>query len=153
MRQKHNFLGRWESNVKKSKKILKMKSSTSLAQIPEGICFCDPCDPLLGSIEDISPAQIYRAGLTSVVFFLPPFLCCYLFSRWNIHLFVLVFSDPILFSISFPVFYFPCLLLSIFLHCFSLHILYFLFLSSFVCLLLSFLLPSIFILLISLFII
>ena len=61
--------------------------------------------------------------------FLPSFLCCYLFSKWNIHFFILVFSDPILFSLSFPVFYFPCLLLSIFLLSLSLHILSFLFLS------------------------
>ena len=61
--------------------------------------------------------------------FLPSFLCCYLFSKCNIHFFILVFSDPILFSLSFPVFYFPCLLLSTFLLCLSLHILYFLFLS------------------------
>ena len=52
--------------------------------------------------------------------FLPSFLCYYLFSKCNIHFFILVFSDPTLFSLSFPVFYFPCL---------SLHILYFLFLS------------------------
>ena len=61
--------------------------------------------------------------------FLPSFLCCYLFSKCNIHFFILVFSDPILFSLSFPVFYFPCLLLSTFLLCLSLHIIYFLFLS------------------------
>ena len=61
--------------------------------------------------------------------FLPSFLCCYLFSKCNIHFFILVFSDPTLFSLSFPVFYFPCLLLSTFLLCLSLHILYFLFLS------------------------
>ena len=61
--------------------------------------------------------------------FLPSFLCCYLFSKCNIHFFVLVFSDPTLFSLSFPVFYNPCLLLSTFLLCLSLLILYFLFLS------------------------
>ena len=73
--------------------------------------------------------------------FLPSFLCCYLLSKWNIYFFILVFSDPILFSLSFPVFYLPCLLLSIFLLCLSLHILYFLFLSFFYflsCCLLSF---------------
>ena len=75
--------------------------------------------------------------------FIPSFLCCFLFSKWNIYFFILVFSDPILFSLSFPVFYFPCLLLSIFLLCLSFHIVYFLFLSFFVCLLLSFLLSSI----------
>ena len=46
--------------------------------------------------------------------FLPSFLCCYLFCIWNIHFFILVFSDPILFSLSFPVFYFPCLLLELY---------------------------------------
>ena len=29
--------------------------------------------------------------------FLPSFLCCYVFSKWNIYFFILVFSDPILF--------------------------------------------------------
>ena len=44
--------------------------------------------------------------------FLPSFFCCYLFSKWNIYFFILVFSDPILFSLflflcsTFPVFYF-----------------------------------------------
>ena len=61
--------------------------------------------------------------------FLPSFLCCYLLSKYNIHLAILVFSDPTVFSLSFPVFYFPCLPLSIFLLRLSLHILYFLFLS------------------------
>ena len=67
------------------------------------------CDPSLGSLEDISPAQIYRANFISVVFFLH---CCYRFSKRNIYLFILVFSDPILFclfiflSSIFPVFYF-----------------------------------------------
>ena len=75
--------------------------------------------------------------------FFPSFLCCFLFSKWNIYFFILVFSDRILSSLSFLVFYFPCLLLSIFLLCLSFHIVYFLFLSFFVCLLLSFLLPSI----------
>ena len=31
--------------------------------------------------------------------FLPSFLCCYLFSKWNIYFFILVFSDPILFNL------------------------------------------------------
>ena len=75
--------------------------------------------------------------------FIPSFLCCFLFSKWNIYFFILVFSDRILSSLSFLVFYFPCLLLSIFLLCLSFHIVYFLSLSFFVCLLLSFLLPSI----------
>ena len=65
--------------------------------------------------------------------FLPSFLCCYLFSKCNIHFFILVFSDPtsLLFSVflflcsTFPVFYF----LPFSSVCLSLHILYFLFLS------------------------
>ena len=61
--------------------------------------------------------------------FLSSFLCCYLFSKCNKNFFILVFPDPTLLSLSFPVFYFPCLLLSTFLLCLSLHILYFLFLS------------------------
>ena len=63
--------------------------------------------------------------------FLPSFLCCYLFSKCNIHFFILVFSDTTLFSLSFPVFYFPCLLLSTFLPVFlCISSTYFLFLSS-----------------------
>ena len=40
-------------------------------------CSHDPCDPSLGSLEDISPAQIYRSDLTSVVFFLLSFIAIY----------------------------------------------------------------------------
>ena len=35
--------------------------------------------------------------------FLSSFLCCCLFSKCKIHFFILVFSDPTLFSLSFPV--------------------------------------------------
>ena len=44
--------------------------------------------------------------------FLPSFLYCYLISKWKIYFFILVFSDPILFSLflvlcsTFPIFYF-----------------------------------------------
>ena len=79
--------------------------------------------------------------------FLPSFLCCYLFSKCNKNFFILVFPDPTLFSLSFPVFYFPCLLLSTFLLCIS--FLAYPLLSLYVflfCLLLSFLLLSIFLL-------
>ena len=84
----------------------------------------DPCDPSLGSLEDISPAQIYHADLTSVIFFLLYFVAIYSLNVGNIHFFILVFSDPTLFSLSFPVSYFLCLLLSTFLLCLSLHMLY-----------------------------
>ena len=43
----------------------------ALAQI------CNLCDLSLGSLEDISPAQIYRADLNSVVFFLLSFVAVY----------------------------------------------------------------------------
>ena len=71
-----------------------------------------------------------------------------IYSLNETYFFISVFSDPVLFSFSFPVFYLPCLQLSFFLLCLSLHILYFLSpsVSFFVCLLLSFLLPSIFLL-------
>ena len=71
-----------------------------------------------------------------------------IYSLNETYFFISVFSDPVLFSFSFPVFYFPCLQHSFFLLCLSLHILYFLSpsVSFFVCLLLSFLLPSIFLL-------
>ena len=83
--------------------------------------------------------------------FLPSFLCCYVFSKCKIHSFILVFSDPTLFSLSFPVFYFPYLLLSTFLLCMSFFAYPLLSLSVFlVCLLLSFLLPSTFLLWLSL---
>ena len=39
--------------------------------------FCDPCSPSLGSLEDISTAQIYRANLKSVAFFLLSFVVIY----------------------------------------------------------------------------
>ena len=57
---------------------------------------------------DISCSAQFRRFLS--------FLCCYLFSKWNIYFFILIFSDPIIFSLSFPVFYFPLLI------CLSLHI-------------------------------
>ena len=66
------------------------------------VSFCDPCDPSLGSLEDISPAQIYCADLTSVVFFFLSFVA--ICSLNETHFFILVSSDPILFSLSFPVF-------------------------------------------------
>ena len=62
-----------------------------------------------GSLEDISPEQIYRANFRR---FLPSFHFCYRFFKSNIYLFILVFSDPIIFclflflSSIFPVFYF-----------------------------------------------
>ena len=76
----------------------------ALAQI------CNLCDLSLGSLEDISPAQIYRADLNSVVFFLLSFVAIY--SLNETYFSILVFSDPILFSLflflcsTFPVFYF-----------------------------------------------
>ena len=89
--------------------------------------------------------------------FLSSFLCCYVFSKWNIYFFVLVFSDPIQFSVSFisctlfslssnfypspsSIFEYPQLSLSPSI-------------PFFVCVLLSFLLSSIFLLWFSLFII
>ena len=89
-------------------------------------CFCDPCSPSPESFTDISCRPHFCC-------FLPSFLCCYLFSKCNIHFFILVFSDPtsLLFSVflflcsTFPVFYF----LPFSSVCLSLHILNFLFLS------------------------
>ena len=80
--------------------------------------------------------------------FVPSFLCCYLFSKWNLYFFILVFSDPFLFclfdflSFTFPplsLFAYPLLSLSPSV-------------SIFVCLLLSVLLSSILLLWLSLFI-
>ena len=80
--------------------------------------------------------------------FFPSFLCCYLFSKCNIHFFILDFSDPtsLLFSVflslcsTFPIFYF----LPFSSLCLSLHFLYFLFLSflSAFCFLAAFYLSS-----------
>ena len=72
---------------------------------------CDPCDPSLGSLAaggylpstDILCKPHFRRFLSSI-------LCCYLLSKWNIHFFILVFSEPTVFSLSIPVLYFPCLL-------------------------------------------
>ena len=65
----------------------------------------------LGYFEDILPAQIWcRPQLRR---FLPSFICCYLFSKWNIYFFILVFSDRRIFSVSFFSCILPCLLLSI----------------------------------------
>ena len=95
---------------------------------------CNPCDPSLGSLEDISPAQICILCRPHFPCFLP-FLSCYLVSKCNIHFFILVFFSCLLLSLSstfylspLSFFSYPLLSLSVFL----------------VCLLLSFLLPSIF---------
>ena len=72
---------------------------------------CDPCDYSLGSLDDISLAQIYRADLNSVVFFLLFFVVMYSLNE-TISLFISVFSDLILFYLflflytTFPVFFF-----------------------------------------------
>ena len=78
--------------------------------LPAKAQICNLCDLSLGSLEDISPAQIYRADLNSVVFFLLSFVAIY--SLNETYFSILVFSDPILFSLFlflcsvFPVFYF-----------------------------------------------
>ena len=48
--------------------------------------FCYPCDPSLGSLGDISPAQIYCADLNSVIFFLLPFIVLYFLNKTYISL-------------------------------------------------------------------
>ena len=127
-----------------------MKSSASLAQIPAGTCSCDPCDPLLGSIEDISPAQIYRADLTSVVFFLLSFVAIYSLDEKYISSFqsfqILFFSVFLFLCSTFPVFYFLSFfsvflcISSTFSFCLPLSVFYFLsccplsFTSDFLCL-------------------
>ena len=103
----------------------------------------DPCDPSLVSLEGISPAlyiyiyiYIYRADLISVVFFLLS-----LFSKWNIYFFILVFSDPFLFSL----FLFLCStfsLLPVFYHIFLTVL--FIFLRIFFFIIIIFILPFFF---------
>ena len=64
------------------------------------------CNLSLGSLEDISPAQIYHGDLNSVIFF----LCCYVFSKWNIFLYFSLFRSYSFLSLSFPVqssFFYP----------------------------------------------
>ena len=109
---------------------------------------CDPCNPSLESVEDFSPAKIYRTNLSSIVFFLLCFLVVFSLNETYISLFYRSYS---FLSLSFHVFYFP---LSTFFFCLFLHILYSLFrlLSLFFYHLLSFLLSSIFLLRLSLFI-
>ena len=51
---------------------------------------CDSCDLSLGSLEDISPAQIYCADFNSVVFFLLSFVVMYSLNETYIF-FILVF--------------------------------------------------------------
>ena len=48
---------------------------------------CDPCSPSLGSLEDISPAQIYRENLSSVVFFVLSFVVIFSLNETYIFLF------------------------------------------------------------------
>ena len=61
-------------------------------KVPKWLKSYDPCGPSLGSLEDISPAQIYRADLTSVVSsFFPS---------------ILLFSVFLFLCSTFPVFYF-----------------------------------------------
>ena len=71
---------------------------------------CDPCDPSLGSLENISPAQIYRADLTSVVFFFLSFVAIYFVNETYISSFqsfqILFFSVFLFLSYNFPIFYF-----------------------------------------------
>ena len=79
---------------------------------------------------------IYRADLISVVFFLLS-----LFSKWNIYFFILVFSDPILFSL----FLFLCStfsLLPVFYHIFLTVL--FIFLRIFFFVIIIFILPFFF---------
>ena len=82
----------------------------------------DPCDPSLGTLVDISPAQVYCANFNSTVFFLPTFIVIYSLNETYIF-FILVFSYPILLCL----FLSSNSSLSVFLLCLSLSILYFLF--------------------------
>ena len=89
---------------------------------PHFTVHCDPCNPSLASLEDISLAQMYRANLNSTIFFLLCFVIIYSLNETYISLFQ---SFPILF---FSVSFFSWILLSLIFLCLSLHIHYFLFL-------------------------
>ena len=96
-------------------------SSLSSTVLLLSVLYCNPCHHSLGSLEDISPAQMYCANLNSAVSFLPSFAVICSLNETYIF-FILVFSYPILFCLFFfSVFYFPSV-------CLSLYILYFLFL-------------------------
>lgn len=84
----------------------------------------DPCDPSLGTLVDISPAQVYCANFNSTVFFLPAFNVIYSLNETYIF-FILVFSYPILICLF--LFLSSNSPLSLFLLCLSLSVLYFLF--------------------------
>ena len=73
------------------------------------VASCDLCDPSLGFLEDISPAQIYRADLTSVVFFPLSFVAIYSVNETYISSFqffqILFFSVFLFLCSTFPLFY------------------------------------------------
>ena len=90
-----------------------------------GHYFCNPWDSSLGSLEDISPAGIYRANLNSGIFFLSSFVVIYSLNETYIF-FILVFLYAILFcrllslSLSLTLLYFlswMCLTLFFFFSC------------------------------------
>ena len=79
---------------------------------------CSPCGLSLGSLEDISPAQIHYAKINSIVVFFPSFVFIYSPNKTSID-FILVFLYPTLFYLLFclsSTFLFACLF-SVFLLC------------------------------------
>ena len=113
---------------------------------------------ILGSLEGNSPPQIYRADLNSIFPFLLTFVAIYSLSKSNMYVFILVFSDPILFSLFLSFLFYVFLSLSSTFYFSPLSFFAYLLLSLspsisfFVCLLLSFLQPYIFLLWLSIFI-
>ena len=105
---------------------------------------CNLCDASLGSVEDISRAQIYRVHLNSVVFFLLSFTAIYSlnekyissFYSFQILFFSVCFLSCVLLSLS-SIFYLSLLSLSLslfyFISCCLLS-----FFSDFICLLSNF---------------
>ena len=122
---------------------------------------CNPCNPSLESLEDISPAQIYHADLNSVVFFLLSFVVIYSYVIYYIVIYTNTYLFQIFQILFFSVSFFSCRLLSLSstLYLFPLSVFAYPLLSLFpsvsffFCLLLFFLLPSIFLLWFYLFII
>ena len=75
-------------------------SSLSSTVLLLSVLYCNPCHHSLGSLEGISPAQMYCANLNSAISFLPSFVVICSLNETYI-LFILVFSYPVLFCFFF----------------------------------------------------
>ena len=79
------------------------------------ILLFDPCYPSLGSLDNISPAQVYCTNLKYITFFLPSFVVICSLNKIYIVI-IWVFSYPTFFCLSFCLYalsFFVCPLLSL----------------------------------------